>query len=322
MRSQRWVGLVEIGLALALLAGCAKKIPPKAPPSPTVDLTAHNATAAVVRNVEPDSAGPEDGLASLILPEATDVVVVHVERVIRLELNPLLLMAARKYVEDDCLAGTLLRVERVVVSRDTTGWIAAAEGDDLAEKVFTCAEARSENGVPDHHREIGGRPVTSLGFDVFALADDGVLFVGDEESLRRFAGPRNAKASRSLVEALPDRSDSLIDVSSRSDVGNAPAESSGYVAGTLERMTLHAESTVKDQEIVQLLKVLPMLKVALRPALEQALGNGEEAKIVLELIEELKVEEDGDRLIVDLAVNDVPALVARLWPEAKPPAQP
>lgn len=313
MRLPGWMGLWVT--ALAMLAGCAGNVPPKPPPSPTVDLTAHNATRAVVTDVEPSSGAAAEGASALILPDATDVVVVEVERMIELELNPLLLMMAQRYVEGDCLLANALGVERVIVSRGPNGWVAAVEGDDIAKRVITCLEGEGPVG----ERTFRGQPAVELGFGLTGVSRDGVLLVGEEGPLGRLLGPRGSSRSAELLALLPDRADSLLEVGSRSDIDGAPAASSGYVAGTLDRMQLHAESTVKDDKVAQLLKLLPVMKVALRPALEKMLGSGPEAEVVMKLIDELEVEHDGDRVILDLEIEDVRGLIDTLAPQIGQP---
>ncbi|MEQ9325478.1 MAG: hypothetical protein RIF41_40300, partial [Polyangiaceae bacterium] len=224
-------------IAALLLCGCAKKIPPEAPPSPPVDLTIHNATRAVITDTVPEEEA--GSLGTLVLPDATDVVVVHVRRMIELELNPLMLLLARKYLADDCLLSSLLEVEKVTISNGPSGWVAAAEGDDLSEIVLTCLGKDAEQSFQ-------GRPSAVLMDDLRGVDRDGALVVGKEGPLRRMFGPRSTRDSgRAAIDMLPNRDDTLIEVGSRSAIEGAPSLSSGFVAGDLEALRLHSESTVK-----------------------------------------------------------------------------
>jgi len=287
-------------LASALaLSGCAKKIPPEAPPSPPVDLTVHNATRAVVTDTVPE---PELGSAEgLVLADATDVVVVQVRRIVELKLNPLLLALARKYVEDDCLLSGLLGVEKVMVSHGPSGWVAAADGDDLSKTVLECLA----EGSADQVQTFRGHPSAPLFESLRAVDRDGALLVGEDAALRRVLGPQPTKgAGRALVGLLPNRDDTLLEVSSRSPIEGAASESVGYLSGDLDRLELHSESRVQDEELAKLAKMFPVLKMAIRPAVEKMIGEGPEADLLVGLLEKLEVEQKGDRIIVDLAVDD------------------
>lgn len=289
--------------ALAL-CGCAKKIPPEAPPSPPVDLTVHNATRAVITDtVVEEEAG---SVGTLVLPDATDVIVVHVRRMIELELNPLMLLLARKYVADDCLLSTLLEVEKVTISHGPSGWVAAAEGDDLSETVLECMGE-------DAAQSFRGRPSAVLFDDLRGVDRDGSLVVGKDAALRRMFGPRSSQASaRAAIDMLPNRDDTLIEVGSRSAIKGAPSLSSGYVSGDLDALRLHSESTIDNDELAKIAKMFPILKMAIRPALEKMLGEGPATDTLVAVLDELEIEQDGDRIVVDLVVKDPVGLVESL----------
>ena len=297
-------GTLALVVALSLV-GCAKKLPPGEPPSPPVDLTLHNATRAVITDTVPES--EEAGsLGTLVLPDATDVVVVHVRRMIELELNPLMLLLARKYVADDCLLSSVLEVEKVTISNGPSGWIAAAEGDDLSKTVLECLGKEAE-------QTFAGRPSAVLMDDLRGVDRDGALVVGKEGPLRRMFGMRSTKDSaRSAIDMLPNRDDTLIEVGSRSAIKGAPSLSSGFVSGDLDALRLHSESTVQDGELARIAKMFPILKMAIRPALEKMLGEGPQTDTLVALLDKLELEQEGDKIIVDLVVDDPMGLIRTL----------
>ncbi|MEQ9324590.1 MAG: hypothetical protein RIF41_35830, partial [Polyangiaceae bacterium] len=65
-------------------------------------------------------------------------------------------------------------------------------------------------------------------------------------------------------------------------------------------------------ELARIAKMFPILKVAIRPALEKMLGEGPETDTLVAVLDELEIEQDGDKIVVDLVVKDPVKLVESL----------
>jgi hypothetical protein len=60
--------------------------------------------------------------------------------------------------------------------------------------------------------------------------------------------------------------------------------------------------------------MLPVLRLALRPVLAEVLAKDAKIDTVLKALDQLHVERDGDKLILDLPIDDVTGLIDALTP--------
>jgi hypothetical protein len=293
---------------IGLLVGCAAAPPPRdsfALVDPPFVQESDDAT-------EPDVApeAPQHPLSAVVLPDATTVAIVHPRRMLELGLNPLVLLLVRKYVEDECALHKLMGIERVIVSLNDSGWVAVIDGRDAARDMMTCL---GESPLVTKKDFRAGAALELHG--VIAVDHDGALVLGGELPLGRLLGPRKSnEAAQRVLALLPDKSDALVAVGSHEPIGGAASASSGFIAGDLDHLQFHSESTVGQSEWVDLVQMLPVLRLALRPVLAEVLAKDAKIDTVLKALDQLHVERDGDKLILDLPIDDVTGLIDALTP--------
>jgi hypothetical protein len=299
-------------VTLAVTTGCGSTTPrPQTPPSG--GITPAPAPRFIAAPPEPEITAGETSIeASRVLPSATSVAVVHVRRLLELKVNPILLRLAAKLVADDCLLQSGLSIERLIVSHDGDSWVAAVDGDLEPDDVLACL-AKSPTTTATRYR---GEDALLLGFGAIAVEHGGAVLVAEEAALGRTLGPRaNRDPVMKVLALVPERDDALIVVGSRWTVDGALTESSGYVTGDLEALKLHSSTTVHDEQLKAIVRLFPLLKGVLRPTLEQMLGGGAQVERALDVLDDLEVKQDGDKLELDLVVHDVEDLVAAVIAE-------
>ncbi len=299
-------------LLLVVLAACGAA-PPQAAEADDVGrpgpVPIEATLAAPEAVVEADPADPPRIDPALVLPFAQTVVVLHARRVVELKLNGLLLLLARKYLVDDCVLRGVIGIERVMASENADGWAAVIEGRDAGPEWLRCLSTSPVASQVPFRDGVA----FDIGAGVLATVHDDRLLVGSAATLTGMFAPRSTRDPvAGVLRLVPDRDDLLLALGASHPIAGA---SSGFIAGDLDRLTLHVESRRANDDLARLAARLPLLRLALRGVLAERLP-AEDVALVMQLLDNLAIEQRGERLTADLVIEDVQALIDALVPAA------